>query len=162
MSEERDYKVDCKVDRFKLEVNAEQQAELYRYWSDKEGKARTEIDRIKNLLTLTEAEVEMDIREKLLKNSGNLDNGVKGTADAVKAAIVLDKRIKKVKHELIVAKDDHSTYNAAKNGMEHRKSAIDNLTKQWISGYWADPSRPKSVTDDMGNKLRHQKNKQGE
>lgn len=152
--EERDFTQDVKVNRFKLEKASEQQAELYRYWSEKEGEAKNEVARKEDHVKYIESKVEMDIRKKALDNKGNLENGVKATADAVKAAILIDKEVRKAKRELLHAKDEWITYRAAKDGMEHRKSSISDLTKQWCAGYYADPNRPKTRNDELGNKAR--------
>lgn len=162
MSEERDYKEDCKLNRFKLEIATEEQGELYRHWAEMEGEAKTSVDKADDFVKLTEAEVEMDIREKALNNKGNLPNGVKATADAIKAELLISSKVKKSKKELIKAKEDLGIYKAARGGMEHRKSTIENLVKLWCAGYWADPNRPKTNTDDMSNNARNKLNNKGE
>lgn len=159
MSEERDYTKDCRVNRFKLDTVTEEQSSLYQYWSEKEGDAKVSVDAADDFLKVTEAEVELELREKAINNKGNLDSGIKATADAIKAAIIIDTRVRKARRDVLKAKEDHAIYKAAKGGMEHRKSSIDNLTKLWCAGYYQDPSHPRSGTDEAANQARKNLNK---
>lgn len=160
-TEERSYTVDTQVNKFKLDDACEEQATICMYWNEKADLAKVTIDKRNNKLTIIKAEVDMEIRKKALDKKGNLPNGVKATADAIKNSIETDPRVKEQNKKIIEAYSNQATYRAAAKAMDHKKSEIDNLVKLWQSGYFSDPNRKRKV-DDMSTQAKQSLNKNKE
>ena len=75
---ERDYKKDVQINKFSLDEECSQHADIYLHWAKLANDAKNNVEK-------TEARIEMFLRGDALKNKGILNNGIKATADAIKA-----------------------------------------------------------------------------
>ena len=136
---------DVKINRFKLEEECEQHAQVYWYYAELLAKARSNRDAIENALKLKKAEVNMAIRTTPEVYVGN----VKVTESVVESTVEINADVQKYKTELLAAESEVYTLEAAVTAMTHRKSELDNLVQLWIKAYYASPDGGKpSQTGD--------------
>jgi len=139
--DERDLEDDLKLDRFNLVREAETLADTYRYWTMESANARRDADAAKDKLELTEAEVALEIRSSAEK---------KPTEAMIESMVTADTRVVRAKREFIEAKHRQALLEGAVRAMDHKRSQLDNLTRLWIAGYYADPNRNQR-SDDLGD-----------
>lgn len=138
---DRDLQEDVQVDRFALDEELEKVAETYRYWAEQSADARADADRSKDRLELVMAEVALEIRNGSEK---------KPTESTIEAMMLQHPKVQKAKADFISAKHSQAILEGAVRALDHKRSQLDNLTRLWIAGYYADPKRT-SRTDDLAD-----------
>ena len=129
------YKEDLTIDRYQLEYEWERQAQLYVKWAEKHADAMFERDRLKEYLELLKAEIYMRIVEK----HAELDQ--KKPTEAMLNNLVLQSTdYKNANSEFLKAKRDTEYLYGAKEGMQHKKTALEHLSRLFISSYYAEPN----------------------
>ena len=138
------YERDVQIDEQSLELEWLDQAEL----SIKYGR---EWARIKSKVAALDEKVKV-IRSELIRKAW--DDPVKylgqpkGVVQTVEAFYRTHKKHKKIKQEFIEAQEELDLAEIAKNEMSFtRKAAMENLTKLFISDYFAGPSIPGNITE---------------
>ena len=149
-TEERDIQKDVTLNRFRLEKCSEEQPAVFHYWAEKEAEIKAARDKADNRLNLIRAEVELEIRN-------NAEKYGKLTEAKVAALIETNPDVIKVKKELVEVKEQANLVSAAVRAMEHRKDQIENLTRLWISSYYARPEV--TAKDTFSNEVRGNLNK---
>ena len=149
-TEERDIQKDVTLNRFRLEKCSEEQPAVFHYWAEKEAEIKAARDKADNRLNLIRAEVELEIRNDVEKYG-------KLTEAKVAALIETNPDVIKVKKELVEVKEQANLVSAAVRAMEHRKDQIENLTRLWISSYYARPEV--TAKDTFSNEVRGNLNK---
>lgn len=153
---ERDFSVDVKINRFKLEEESEIQPSLYHYWAEQLAEAKTAADKASAKLKLTLADAEMEIR--YAADRGELE--IKLTESSAKALIEQHPKVQEARKELIAADGYVYHLESAVKSLEHRKAELDNLTQLWRGGYYAKPDGGKrSAGDDVAADTRKNLNK---
>ena len=152
---ERNFGEDTKINRFKLEEECEKHPGIYYIYMEALADARIIVDKRKDKLELISSEVYLNY-----SGMDKLPNGSKTTGENVKAYVNKDEKVQSAKKKLLEAKSDLSTLEAAGKALEHKKSQLDNLRHLWISGYYSDPNRKRGRTDEAGNEIRKQLNKE--
>lgn len=122
------------IDKHRLDREWQLQPRLFHEAADKLAEAESEVDRLKGVLELVAAEVELDIR----KNPEGY--GIKRISNpAVEKAVILDKQYQEALEDYHKAKRAARHLQAEVRYLEHRKSAIEHLSKLRLIDYWADP-----------------------
>lgn len=124
-----DFGQDIKVNRFKLDEENEISGELYNVWSERYSEARGAVDAAKDKLELTTAQ------HTLYYNANPVD-GIKPTVDNVKAMVEQDTEVQAAKDEYRQALAKRYTLDGAMGALDSRKSAVDNLVKLMVTGYY--------------------------
>lgn len=120
---------DIKVNRFKLDEENEISGELYNVWSERYSEARGVVDAAKDKLELTTA-------QRTLYYNTNPVDGIKPTVDNVKAMVEQDTEVQAAKDEYRQALAKRYTLDGAMGALDSRKSAVDNLVKLMVTGYY--------------------------
>ena len=120
---------DIKVNRFKLDEENEISGELYNIWSERYSEARGAVDIAKDRLDLT-------ISQRTLFYNNNPIDGIKPTVDNVKAMVEQDTEVQTAKDAYRQALAKRYTLDAAMGALDSRKSAVDNLVKLMVTGYY--------------------------
>lgn len=134
-----DFAEEVKINRFKLEVEAEKQPSIYQYWSGLLAQAKADKDTADDKLDLVKSTRELYIRAEVEKGNKDYTSVGKVSESAMKAFIETDDRVMKAKEFLRKAKELVYILEGAVKSLEHRKDSLDNLTVQWSKGYYAKP-----------------------
>lgn len=145
---------EIKINKFKLDEENEIQPSLYIYYSELLADAKAEKDKAIDSFNLVKAEREMELRK-------NPPDGIKITEAAIEALLAQDRKIQKYETKIFEAKKRVYHLEAAVNALEHRKSALRNLTTLFVAGYYSLPERDKDINDQARKLARNKLNKKG-
>lgn len=136
MTKETDkgYLEEVKIDKYDLDNEWLGQAAKFIYWGEQESNAEYEKDRIKEKVDLTRAELSTQIREDPKKFGLE-----KVTEGAINEIILQNKKFQEVNGDYIEAVKTAKILTIAKKGFEQRKTALEELVKLYLNGYWSDP-----------------------
>lgn len=138
-----DYEKDLKIDRYNLELEWERQPQLYVTWAEKHADAILERDRKKELLDLLKAELYMEIVKE------HLEKGDKKPTESMIANLILQhKDFKAASETYLEFKRDAEYLSGAREGMQHKKTALEHLSRLFINSYYADPNIPAKAKED--------------
>jgi hypothetical protein len=153
--EERDFEVDVKVNKYKLDEENEKQASLYNYWASLLADAKTEKDDAEDALTLVKAKADADVRQTAA------DNSEKVTEAVVQGRVLDSPKVQKAQQRVRDAKSQVYHLEAAVKALEHRKSSLDNLTVLWTKSYYATPDggKPATAGDAFSKDIRRNLNR---
>jgi hypothetical protein len=123
------------INKHRLDREWERQPRMYHEVADKLAEAESEVDRLKGVLELVEARVELEVRKEpsAFRITGKV------TEKAVEKAIILEDDYQEALQEYHKAKRLARHLQADARYLEHRKSAIEHLSRLRIIDYWADP-----------------------
>ena len=128
------------IDKYRLDQEWEQQPRLYREHAERLADAERDLSQAEAAVKVTRADVELKVRK-----APDL-YGVEKVAEAgIKAAVELDKRVRKSTLTVIEAKHKADILKAAVRTLEHRKSSLEELVRLWLADYFAEPT-----TSDKG------------
>lgn len=157
---ERDIQNDVKINRFNLEVEAEEHASTFWYWSEKAADCRKVRDLAKIDLKESESKLALDFR------SGVVEMGCKITDSSVSASVDSDSGICHKKRILTDAEYALNKAEAAAESMRHKKSGINNLIELYTMQYYSTPGaqrpKPEQVIGDDYRKKMNEKRKEKE
>lgn len=150
-TEEHDFATDIAINKYQLEVECEQHASTYYYWAKRLADAKSDLNDADDALKLRMAQSDLSYR----KNWDDSRYG-KQTEASIKAAIETDDEIITAKAALASYQREVNSLTAAVSAMEHRRSELDNLTKQLIGGFYAAPNGGKreGITESVGRDVR--------
>jgi hypothetical protein len=150
---ERNIKEDLKINRFKLEIECEQQPDLYHYHAEKLAMAKKIKDEAKDNLKRVEAKIQLKVR------SGEIEPDVKKTENSIAAIVVDNAEVEKARKELIEAEYEMNLLAANEESMRQRKSMLDHLIQLYIKEYYSAPKERNDGNDLASNNLRKNLNK---
>ena len=127
------YEYDLSIDENSLEEEWLGQPGLYFKYSKLLAEAEEVKNKAKDNLILTAAELDESIREELKQN------GEKITEKIVETKVIQSVAYIDAQGKLIEAIHEHQILKGAITSLEHRKSALENLVKLWLGGYYSEP-----------------------
>jgi hypothetical protein len=156
----RDFVDDIRLIPTKLDQESQKQAETFYYWSEQLAGVEKEKDKQENRLKLRRAEIALQLRAKP-------PEGVKITEGTIEALLDSNLELNELKNALIEITHTANSMRAGVRALEQKKSMIENLSRLWLSGYFADPrmededlgSEPS--VDTLANSVRRGLNKKG-
>lgn len=129
---------DKKIDKYALDEESANQPTLYEKWARKVAEAILKRDQCASRLELIEARLSKKARKQLENELGK-----RPTEDMVKTEIRLDEERQKVVEELHQLEYEINIYKGARTAMDHKKSALNDLTKLHLGSYFSKPVVPK-------------------
>lgn len=135
------YESDLMIDQNQLDREWKKQPTLFMAYLKESIKAQTESQRAKENLEVIRAELYLLIR------SGKERDGVKFTETLIESEIRADKSFQRATEEYSQSVENYKILDAAVKAFEHRKSALENMVKLHIAGYF---STPKESGDQSG------------
>jgi len=142
VDEDRDFRDDLKINKYKLEEECEKQPSLYGYWANLLSEARADKDREEDKLDLLESTVELNYRT-------NRPEGMKVTEATIKSMVENNKEIQDQKGSLRAKKSQVYHLETAVKSLEQKKSSLDNLVTLFVKGFYSQPdSKRRSGTDE--------------
>jgi hypothetical protein len=152
---DRTFEEDVKINKYELELCAEEQPSFMHYWSDQEADAKKEKSEAIKFVKELRA-------EKTLYYFTNPKSGIKPTVDNVKAMIESDDEVKKAEQNVIDLTHKADKASNKVTALEHRKSELNNLTQLWVKRYYSESEGKRTVTDEKADDARKQLNKKEE
>lgn len=125
-------KKDFVIDEDEIGLEWIRQTGLVYKYTQIAAELRLRWEEAKRLSELTRAEVELDVRKN--SKSYKLD---KVTEDTVKAAVVADDRYQKSLRRIIQTKHELDLAEGAVRSMEHKRTALSNLTEMHKTHYYS-------------------------
>jgi hypothetical protein len=135
-----DYNKDLEIDFHRLDENWRDHSMNYMQWSEKWVNAVAARDRAKEQLDLIKAELDQKIR---------FEAKTKLTESAISSMITTHSDYQTAAERLHACNEEVNLYVMAKSAFEHRKVALEGLTKLWVSGYWSEPKIVGEVKDQV-------------
>jgi len=139
-----EYNDDLAIDFAELDINWRDHSANYMKWAEKWVNVVAQRDRKKEALDVLKAGLDKKYRIELEKQLGK-----KPTEAAVTAAVVSNDTHKIAQNEIIKATEEVNLLASAKVAFEHRKQALEGLTKLWLGGYFSNPNIPAEIKDRM-------------
>ena len=128
--ETHDIRLDTKLNRFALELEAERQTSLVAHWGEVLANAKQERDK---------AELDLDVL-KAQKGNHYRATLAKATADAVKDAVQSDPEVIQAQQNWNDAQHLVDITYSAVNAIDQKKSMIETLAKLYLSNYYNKPN----------------------
>jgi hypothetical protein len=143
MAEKNDYQKDLMIDPDILDILWTRHPHIYLKYSEASADANDLVRKKKNDLEIIDAKLDQEIR---VASEGE---SKKMTADAIKAAILVDER-----HIKALVEYNDSLYradlcSAAVKALDHKKTALQNLVQLCLSGYFALPKIPRDLKSEL-------------
>jgi hypothetical protein len=135
-----DYKDDLKINKNKLDIEWIKQPQLYMQYAEQLAEADRKKQQAKEKLEVQKALTDKEIRENALS---------KMTEVMVQAGITLDSEYIKVLENYREKCYEYNIVSAAVKAFEQRKSALENLVKLYLSGYFSDCKEPGEINKRM-------------
>lgn len=136
--------LDIHPDQHKLDEEWVNQPQLrFRYGAEL-ADARKRLTEAKAAMTITEAELEMAIRE-----SPEKFDLPKVTEAAVKATVLIQEEYQACRQLVINTQHDVDIIEAAVTAIDHRKHALQDLVSLYLSGYFSNPKAPEGAREQM-------------
>jgi len=129
-----DFKKLLTVDKDNLDLALVEQASLMYDYGLEYAEALRKRDKLKDRLDVVKAELDSEIRS----NPEGFGFDKKPTESAIANAILLEKEYRAASERYLEACYEVNVILAAKNALEHKKSAVENLIKLYCSNYWAE------------------------
>ncbi len=145
---------ELQIDKFALDEEWLKQPMLVFEWGTAHAQSMAERDRAKQILDLTKANLDSDIRSSPAKYSIE-----KITEGAIANAIINDAGYQQTLEAHQKTINNVNILNAALAALSDKRYAIDNLTRLHLSGYWAEGRTPPAETKEN---IAHRINKEQE
>jgi hypothetical protein len=134
------------ADNLKIDVNALdkewiQQPYTYLQYATKAADADDVRKRTKEALEIVQAEIDLEVREVAK------DLGEKITEKIVSSRVLLDPKYREAQSNYLTAEHNYAVYQAAVRAMDQKKSALENLVKLTLAGYFSAPTQAKEEGD---------------
>jgi hypothetical protein len=128
---------DLLIDKYGLDNEWAKQAHLFHEWSVQLAESEMDRDRAKENVDLVKAELDLDIRRN------PLNYGVeKITESVVSSAVITNEKYKKAVDEYLKLKYNHKIIQSAIEALNHKKYALDNLVRLFLSEYYLKEAPP--------------------
>lgn len=129
--EETSFKDDLVIDKFSLDSAWENQALLFCKWAELEVEALDQRDRAKERVDLVRAQLDAEIR----KRAGDK----KPTEAAILSEIQQSKAYLEATDDYMNKVRTAKILGVAREGFDHRKTALVKLTDLFLAQYWSEP-----------------------
>jgi len=140
-----------KFDKYALDIDAEDQAQLMEKWVTLLSQAQAELLKAKEVVLHQEAKLFLKV-----KTEGVPTLGSKPTEATVKAWVHTQPDYRKAQRRKRKAQNDVQYLNNAKSVMENRKSMIKVESNLWVCGYFCRPLINKEVKKELDESRRVQ------
>ncbi len=147
------YKQDLEIDINDLVEENIQQAPLYMNAVEDSADANDEVSKAKQKLDLVQAELDMAIRT----DPDSFDIEGKVTEKAIASTILIHKDYKFAYKDYLDAKHEAAILAGAVVAFDHRKRALESLSKLWLGSYFSEPRKPKMDEEQQETKSSKQR-----
>ena len=149
LNEEIDYENDLALDQHGLDFEWLRQASLYLKYSRLYADVTSYRDEAKEKLQKVDATIDLEIRN----DWSGFGFETKPTEPAIKATILQDSRHLNAADDLINTSRNLIILKGTMTALDHKKAALENLSKLYLSGYWADPRITQDAQDNYSTNI---------
>jgi hypothetical protein len=130
-----DFSNDIAINKYKLDEELVQQPQKFYEWAKAEVIAGEKVSELKDDLEVIKAEMEIRIRRNptLYDLPNNPKEGL------IKAAVLIQRKVKKASKRLIKAQRTHGLLKKAEKSFEHRKKSLEGLVSVNMQLHFATP-----------------------
>jgi hypothetical protein len=136
-----DFENDLQIDKYGLDDEWAKQPSTFHKWSVQLAESEMERDRAKENIDLVRAELDMAIRSDPAKFKLE-----KITEASVSSAITVNQKYKDSVDEYLKLKYNHKIIQSAIESLNHKKFALDNLVRLFLSEYYLREAPPQDRT----------------
>ena len=130
-----DFSEQVRINKYQLDDELVEQPQRYYDWAKLEAQAADEVARLKDKLEILKAEVEIRIRKH--PTAYDLPDGPKEAL--IKAAIIVQPKVKRLGRKLLKAMKTHRLLTKAEKSFEHRKKALEGLVSLNMQMHFSTP-----------------------
>jgi len=134
------YEHDLSIDDNALDLEWLEQPLLMLKYTKAAAVTRREIDRMKEMLSVERARLDKSIRKNPEKYEIE-----KITESVINSTILLQKSYQTIQTDVIEAQYEHQMLQGAVQAVEHRKQALENMSKLLGLQYFAGPKTPRDL-----------------
>ena len=156
MSEEREIKEDLKINRFKLEDEADTQPSLFYHYSEHASEAREVRDKAKAKLKETEGRISLDYWSSRKVMEAKL------SISTVSASVDIDPEVMDAREKFLNAESAYNKAASAEESMQQRKSMLGYLVQLYTMQYYSQPRGAKGSEEQAGDEMRKNLNRDKE
>lgn len=138
-----EYQKDLIIDEMSLDKEWREQPSMYMKYANLAAEADAERKRAKELVESTHAELYLSYKREAD------EKGQKATEATINALIATSEPYKEVKEEAIQLEFKFNVLNNAVKSFEQRKSALENLVKLLIGGFYSEPRQDKVTSEKI-------------
>jgi len=139
------YEKELAIDQFKLDREWSTQSNRYMDYSEKSANAESEMNQAKENVDCVLSELYIQIK------SAKEEAGEKITEKYLDALIKTDEKYKQAYSDYMKASLNHKMLQGAVRAFDHRKSALENLARLQIAGFYSDP-RDSKVEEEKSDR----------
>jgi len=144
------YQEDIEINKDMLDVEWGKQSSLYLKYSKEYANALYQKEKAKESLDVTSAKVFLEIKTSYEEYGLEKQPSDKMTNEV----LLLDERVQTAKNILLEKSYEVNILLSAKNAFEHKKTALEMLSKLYLSGYWSTPQISSEHKDKKEKELR--------
>ena len=126
---------DIAINKYQLDEELVEQPQKFYEWAKAEVIAGEKVSELKDTLEVTKAEMEIRIR----KNPTLYDLPNNPKEALIKAAVLIQRKVKKASRRLIKAQRTHGLLKKAEKSFEHRKKSLEGLVSVNMQLHFATP-----------------------
>lgn len=130
-----DFNDEVKINKYQLDDELVEQPQRYYNWAKLESKAADDVARLKDKVEIIKAEVEIRIRKH--PTAYDLPDNPKEAL--IKAAILIQPKVKRANRKLLKAMKTHRLLSKAEKSFEHRKKSLEGLVSLNIQMHFSTP-----------------------
>lgn len=130
-----DFSDEVRINKYKLDDELVEQPQRYYDWAKLEAKAGDQVAYLKDKLEVLKAEMEIRIR----KHPTVYDLPENPKEALIKAAILIQPKIKRANRKLLKAMKTHRLLSKAEKAFEHRKKSLEGLVSLNIQMHFSTP-----------------------
>lgn len=131
------FEKDLEIDKDKLDEAWLKQPRLYFNYARLAEDASNNLAKTKDDLEITHAKIDSNVRQSAAANDEKMTDKI------AESRVLKSKEYQKALDEYNQAKHDYGILQAAVRALDHKKSALENLVKLYVGGYYASPVEPR-------------------
>jgi hypothetical protein len=147
----RSYEEALRIDFNDLHTNWKNHSDDFMYWAKKWAEAVEKKDKLKEMVKVRSAEIEMGIRKEF---AARPPKNIKVTESVIASEVTMNDELKGLRNQILETNKDVDVYAAAKAAFESRKKALEGITSLWIAGYYSTPNAPREFKEVANEAVR--------
>jgi len=148
-----DLSIDSAIDKYALDIEAENQPHLMNKWLTLLAQAQADLSKCKEALQNVEAELFIEAKQNGIPGIG------KPTDATVKAWVTVQDKYRRIQRKKRTAENNVAYLQNARSVLEHRKNMIKVEADLWITGYFARPNMHGVIKEELETERREEHSK---
>ncbi len=141
------YESDLFIDDTALDIEWLHQPRIMLEYTGIQARAKREVDRLNEKLSVCRAEL-----DKKIRNNPDKFDLPKITEPIITSTIIVQKKYRSIMRELIEAKYEKEMTVGAVSSVEHKKTSLENLSRLVAINYFAGPRTPRDLPKEVAKR----------